>query len=118
MIVTEPKMRKKLVRALKQGNNLYDLNDIENALAQGSMQGHVNGDTWAVTQVHDWPHRRSVEILFVVGNLHEAVMMEEKLEDWARAIGATMITAVGREGWWNHKTPGWKKVGVLYSKDI
>ena len=111
-------MRPKMERALRQGNNCYDLDDIENALHLGKMQGHVVGNTWAITQVHDFPQRRSVEILFVVGDLVEAIQMDKYIEDWSRSIGANLVTAVGRDGWWEHRTQGWRRVGSLYAKDI
>lgn len=117
MIIAEH-MRKKMERALKHANDCYDLDDIENALMQGKMQGHVIGNTWALTQVHDFPQKRSIEITFVVGDLLESIEMEKYLTDWARAMGANMITAVGRDGWWERRTEGWRKVGTLYAKDI
>ena len=118
MLITDSFMMRKMARALQQSNNLYNLNDIKKMLSDGSAQGHVVGDTWAVTQVHDWPARRSVNILVVVGNLEDSLKLEEKIENWAKDIGANLITGVGRDGWWNFRTPGWKKTGTLYSKDI
>lgn len=117
MIITDPKMEKKMLRALKQGQSLYDLDDIDNALKLGNLQSHVIGDTVAITRVNDWPQRRSVDVVFVVGHLDEALKMDQKLVDWARSIGANLMTAVGRSGW--HKYDhGWKRIGTLYAKDI
>jgi len=114
----QDKMMLKMARALKQTGNLFDLTDVQNALKTGTMQGHVENDTWAVTQVHDWPKCRTVNVLVVVGDMADSLKLEAKIEDWAKSIGADRITAVGREGWWEFRTPGWKKVGTLYSKDI
>lgn len=118
MIIIQEKMVLKVARALNQANNIYSLEDIDNALRNGDMQSHAFGDTWGVTQVHQWPQRKAVNILFVVGNLSGSLMLEGKIERWAKSIGADLMTAVGREGWWEHRTSGWKKTGVLYSKDI
>lgn len=118
MKITDPKMQKKFKKVLDQGNNVFNLEDIRNELQAGRMQSHVEGDTWAITQVHEWPRRKSVNILFVVGSLAESVRLEKKIEKWAKEIGADLITAVGREGWWNSHSPGWKKMGVMYSKDV
>lgn len=118
MNIIDPEMKHKFDRALAQGQNLYDLDDIGNALTTGHMQSHVIGNTMAITRVHDWPQKRSVEILYVVGDLTESLAMDKYLEEWARSIGANLVTAVGRDGWWEHRTPGWKKIGTLYAKDI
>jgi hypothetical protein len=118
MKITDPEMGEKLARALKAGNDLYSLSDIHDALVHGSMQGHVIGDTWVLTRVHDWPKRRSVDIMFVVGHLEEALQSEGDLVKWSKGLGASLMTATGRDGWWEHRTPGWKKSGVLYTKDI
>jgi len=108
----------KVARALRQANNLYNLEDIEHALNTGDMQSHAYKDTMAITQIHQFPRRKTVNILFVIGNLEDSLVLEGKVEKWAKSIGADLITAIGREGWWDHRLPGWKKQGAVYSKDI
>ena len=105
-------------RALAISGDLFNLDDIDECLTNGEMQGHVEGCTWALTQVHDWPRRRVVNILFVAGFVQDIQALEAKIEEWAKSIGADRITAVGRDGWWEYRTPGWEKVGTLYSKGI
>ena len=118
MNIDDPEMFKKLIRALEVSGNLYTLSDIEEGLNSGSLQSHVEGDTWAITQVHDWPQRRAVNILFVIGSIEDTAELEAKIEKWAKDINANLLTATGREGWWKVRTPGWKTTGTLYSKDI
>jgi len=118
MNITDPVMVDKMRRALKVGGDLFSLDDIESGLTSGDLQGHVEGDTWAITQVHQWPRKKAVNVLFVVGTLENSVKLENKLEAWAKEQGATLLTAVGRGGWWSFRTPGWKIVGNLYSKVI
>ena len=118
MKITDPEMAEKMRRALKVGDDLFNLEDIEAGLASGVMQGHVEGDAWAVTQIHQWPRKKAVNILFVVGSLENSLKLEAKVEMFAKMQNATLLTAVGRNGWWQHKTPGWRIVGNLYSKVI
>jgi len=118
MKITDPEMAKKMQRALRIGGCLYTLDDIEAGLQSGELQGHVEGDTWAITQVHQWPQRKAVNVLFVIGSLENSLKLEEKVESWAKSKDATLLTAIGRGGWWMHRTPGWKMVGNLYSKGI
>jgi hypothetical protein len=118
MIITDKFMLKKMARALKAANDVFNLDDIGEGLRNGHMQGHVEGDTWAITQVHQWPRRKSVNILVVVGNMEDSLILEGKITKWAKELGADHITALGRDGWWRRKLPGWKKMGVVYTKDI
>ncbi len=118
MIIRDAFMLKKMERALHAANDLYSLQDIGNMLHTGDMQGHVEKDTWALTQICDYPRKRTVDITFVVGNLEGSLLLEEKITNWAKGHKASLITAVGREGWWEHRTPGWRKCGTLFAKDI
>ena len=118
MKIIDPIMADKMRRALKVGDDLYNLDDIEAGLASGDLQGHVEGDTWAITQIHQWPRKKAVNVLFVVGSLENSLKLEAKVEAWAKEQGATLLTAIGRGGWWSHRTPNWKIVGNLYSKVI
>jgi hypothetical protein len=87
-------------------------------LASGHAQGHVEGDTWAITQIHQFPNHKTVNILVVVGNMEDSLKLEAKIEKWAKGIGVDRMTAIGRDGWERRLAPGWKKYGVMYSKDI
>lgn len=118
MNAIDPKMRTKVEKALKCANNTYDFQDIMNQLRTGQMQGHVVGNTWGITQVHDWPQRRSVNVLFVIGDMKDVAELEAKIVKWARDIGADLLTATGREGWAPFVLDGWKPVGTVYSKDL
>jgi hypothetical protein len=87
-------------------------------LKSGEAQGHVVGDTWAITQVHKFPARISVNVMIVVGNMEDSLKLEAKIETWAKSIGANLLTGIGRDGWWEYKTPGWKKMGTCYAKEL
>src|SRR5262249_47130394 len=108
-VITDAAMLRKMQRALKQGGDLYELNDIINMMQSGHMQGHVVDDTWAVTKVCDWPKRRTVDIVIVVGDMEDTTAMENRIQNWAIGLGATRLTAIGRDGWWKVRTPGWTK---------
>jgi hypothetical protein len=122
MKITDPIMAAKMEKALKCAGNLFDLNDIKNALQTGHMQGHVVGESWAITQIHDWPQRRSVNILFVIGNKEDLPELHAQVEEWAKNVGADMMTAYGREGWEEYlgsdTGKGWRKSNIVYSKDL
>lgn len=117
-MITDPAMRKKFERMLRDSGDLYTLEDILDLIEQGKMQSFVDGDTWVVTQVHEFPRRKVLDIVFVVGHLGQAVQLLPQLYMFANEIGATLITGYGRDGWDAVKQPGWKKVGSLYAKEL
>jgi len=118
IVIKDAFMKKRMERALHVGGDLYDFTDLAAELQKGSMQGHVELDTWAITQVQDFPRKRVVDIFTVVGNMEGSLLLEKSITKWAKEINADMLTSVGRDGWWNFRTPGWKRVGTLYSKEL
>ena len=118
MKINDPAMLIKMERVLNAANNVHTLDDIDLALETGKMQSHVMGDTWIITEVNEYPRKKAVNVIYVVGNLHDALAAESMIEEWANNIGADFITATGRSGWWGFRSPGWKMLGTLYSKEL
>lgn len=118
MIITDPEMARKVERLMEDGNGCYTLDDIMNEINEGKMQSHTFGDTWVITQVHEWPQRKSVDLTFVLGHEQEFWEGLPTLYKWARSIGADFMTGSGRDGWWRHHPEGWRRMGSLYSKDL
>lgn len=117
-MISDPAMVEKMARALKVANGVYSLDDIIHQMELGNLQGHVEGNTWAVTSVQQFPRKKVVDILYVVGSLNDALIMEKKLERWSRELEADLMTATGRDGWWNFRSLGWKRNGVVYAKEL
>lgn len=109
----------KLARALKDGGNLYTVQDILAAIAESRMQSFAEGDTWAITEVNSFPSRKIVTIAYVVGDLKDAEILHDRIIEFAKSIGATMVKAFGRAGWSKDaKEHGWRIAGHVYCKDI
>jgi len=111
-------MERKMSRWLAIHDGCYTFRDIMNKIHDGTMQSHAFGDTWVVTTVHEFPQRKAVHIDLVVGNLKEFLDGLPKLYDWARSIGATLMTGSGNPGWRHYPMPGWKFKGLMFSKDL
>ncbi len=100
---------RKLERVLDRMGGLYTLHDILAKIAEGRMQSFMQGDSWMITQVMDFPRRRVLEIVALVGDVDECLAMHERLLDYANEIGATVIQAYGRKGWLRPgKARGWR----------
>ena len=118
--ITDPEMLKKMEKALQMGGDIHTLEDIGAALECGDMQSHSEGDTWVITQVVDYPKKRVLDIVYVVGSVEGALLTEKSLIEWAKNMGVDRMTAIGREGWEQLLTdnPGWKKAGTLFVKEL
>jgi hypothetical protein len=118
MNITSSLMERKLQKWLRANDDCYTLEDVLNKIYNGTMQSHAFGDTWVVTQVHEFPQRKAVHIDLVVGNLHEFLDGLPELEMWVKSIGADLITGSGNPGWRHFPMPGWKAKGIIGSKDL
>jgi hypothetical protein len=118
MNITE-EMQRKLDRALQEAHECFTVQDILTNIRDGSMQSFAVGDTWAVTQIIDFPRRRVLDVFMLVGNMEDFDGIHEKVENFAREIGATAIRAFGREGFGSFADAnGWKSTQRIYYKEL
>lgn len=111
----------KLARVLDAMGGLYLLDDILTAIGKGEMQSHVVNNSWAVTQVQDFPRARKLHILATVGDMPDIEALERKVVTYARDVNAGLISAYGRKGWMPQALAlGWKvkAKSLLYCKDM
>ena len=67
--MTAAPYHRKLARVLDRIGGLYTLNDILTLIAEGKMQSHVVNNSWAITQVQDFPRARQLLLVAMVGDL-------------------------------------------------
>lgn len=111
----------KLARVLDAMGGLYLLDDILTRIQDGRMQSHVVNNSWAVTEIGDFPRARKLNILAVVGDLSDHEALEAKVLSYADDVNAGLISAFGRRGWLPHaEALGWrlKSKSYLYHKDL
>jgi hypothetical protein len=77
----------------------------------------------AVTEVRDYPRRRVIDTAFIGGAPGSdtdvalwAPLLVERLEEMARAIGATLLTGAGRIGW--ARVGGFKIAGGFMTRKV
>lgn len=112
---------RKLERVLDRMGGLYTLQDILTNIATGKMQGFVEGESWAITQIGLYPRCKVLEIIAVVGNLEDLRALHDRLLIFAAEIGASMIQAYGRKGWLEDaRRRGWrvKSRSFIYQRDM
>lgn len=106
-------------RILEMAGGFYTFEDIVQSVRDGKMQSFTCNDSWAVVQTIDYPRKRVVDIVFVVGHLEDMDTLESEVIGWARDIGAVMLTTGARNGWQDRaKIRGWRTVSKIYMKDL
>jgi hypothetical protein len=111
----------KLARLLDRMGGLYSVQDILSAIAEGRMQSFVEGETWAITQIAQFPRTKLLEILVVVGELEACRKLLDRIFQFADANDVGLIQAYGRRGWLDHPlTKGWKirTKSFLYQREM
>ncbi|QIG66097.1 acetyltransferase [Ochrobactrum phage vB_OspP_OH] len=111
-------MMKETEKLLKEMGGLYKFSDIIMAIREGKMQSFSLGRTWVVTQVHEFPRRKVVDIVFVIGDMEDVAQIEPEVEAFAHRIGATLLMANGRLGWLKRHFEGWKAVSCNFVREI
>jgi hypothetical protein len=111
----------KLARLLDRMGGLWTVSDILGAIAEGRMQSFVEGDTWAITQIAQFPRARLLEILVVVGALDDCQRLLDRIFQYANDHDIGLVQAYGRRGWLDHPlTVGWKirTKSFLYQREL
>lgn len=110
--------RLELDRMLEDSGGFYTFDDIMDHIRRGQMQSFAVGDTWVVTQINEFPRKRVVEVVFVVGQLSMLPVIESQVIQFAHEIGAVMLMAAGRRGFEHKHLEGWKAVNTNFVRHI
>ena len=118
-LVAVPKRLDQLRKALTAAGDTHDLADILDLIETGGMQSFVWRESWAITRLVQCPRKLIVEVFLVVGDDEDMPELEGMVRRFANHHGATMIRAMGREGW-ARRAPerGWKVGQRLYTTEV
>jgi len=121
--VSAPVYHRKLERVLDRMGGLYTLNDILTAIAEGKMQSFVEGNSWAITQVNQYPRARTLQLVALVGHLEDVDALHAKILAYADDVNAGLLSTYGRLGWLREGS--WRRLGwrlktknYLYHRDM
>lgn len=111
----------KLARVLDAMGGLYTLDDILTAIGENRMQSFAVNNSWAITQVSQFPRVRRLQVVAAVGDLPDMAELHSRIFDYAKRNNVDLVSAYGRYGW----TPtaddlGWrlKAKSYLYQKRV
>src|SRR5580693_5822362 len=90
---------RKMERALDRMGGLFTLNDILTAIAEGRMQSFVHDNSWAITQVNQYPRARTLQLVAIVGHLEDIDALHEQILSYADQANCGLLSTYGRLGW-------------------
>lgn len=106
-------------KALALMGNTHTFNDILQLLEDGFMQSFAVGETWAVTQILDFPQKRVCEIFLLAGELGQIEEVLAQVFAYARQKGCHLVRGYGRPGWAHYARPrGWTDDTHIYLKEL
>jgi hypothetical protein len=111
----------KMARVLDRMGGLYLLDDILTRINDGRMQSFAVGNSWAITEIQQYPRASQLQVLAIVGDLADTEALNDKVLDFARKIGVGLVSTHGRRGWLDHgHALGWKlkSRSFLWQKEL
>lgn len=112
------KLQKRLERALKLAGDTHTIEDIQQAIARGTMQCFVRGDSFCITEVINAPRKRYLNIFMIVGEL-SILDIHDDILAFAREAGCDFLQAYGRFGWKPVvEKLGWKAEQIVFRHKI
>lgn len=85
------------------------------------MQSFAEGDSWAVTQICNFPRAKVLEILVALGDLEACRKLHDRIIQFADEHDIGLVQAYGRRGWISDaKSHGWKvrTTSYLYQREL
>lgn len=108
-----------LREALERMGNTHTLDDIVAEINARTMQSFVEGETWAVTKLIQFPQRKVLEIVLVIGDIDDAVKLHDTVMAFAAEQNCDLVRTFARDGWqhWAKKR-GWRNGMRIYVKEL
>lgn len=95
------KMMRRFEEGLRRGGGLYTPQDIIDACRDGEMQMWTHEDSFAVTQIVNFPRKRILNVVLVVGHMKDLDSIWPNVLQFAQDVAVDFVRAVGRPGWIN-----------------
>ena len=87
-----------LQELLNDMGGTHSLDDIRGLVENGIFQSFVEGETWVVTTIINFPQAMVMDIFFVVGEAKDFEALQKQIETFARDQGVTFMRVYARKG--------------------
>jgi len=107
----------KINEKLRRQGGFWTWNDVLDAIERQEMKMFAVGESFAVVRICKFPRRTVIDVVLVWGVISDMRRLEEAVEIFKEAAGASAIFASGRHGWSSLMHGSWKAVSVNYMKE-
>lgn len=109
-----------IAAALESCFGVYTMDSVEKGIAAGRLQFWAGKQCAVVTEIIQYPDRKTLNYFLVGGDLKELVDdMEPRVTHWAKHMGCTLVTGIGRRGFERaFEKSGYKFAYVVIAKEI
>ncbi len=107
--------------ALEYAGGTHTLEDVRQAVRHGKLQLWPGVHSAVLTEILDTPRQRELHFFLAGGNLDEIKSGYPHVLSWARSVGCTRATFVGRPGWLRTfltREEGWTAPTINMQKDL
>lgn len=118
--MTLEEARPHIEAALAYAGGTHTFEDVAAMIETGRLQFWPGVGSVIVTEIIEYPQRRTLHFFLAGGNLDELRAMLDPILEWGRALGCTAATLTGRKGWARSflASEGWNHELVCMSKEL
>ena len=98
--------------ALEYAHGSHTLDDVWDAVERGDAQFWPAEDAGLVTEMIDYPQRRTLRFWLAGGDLKALRALEDKAIEWSKQWGCTACEIIGRRGW-VRALDGYEEAGTI-----
>lgn len=120
-MITLDEARPYIEAALQYSGGTHTYEDVAAQISEGRLQFWPGVNSAVVTEIVEYPRKRTLHFFLAGGNLPELRAMYPGILEWGKANGCTAATLAGRKGWVRSflvKDEGWNESLVVMMKDL
>jgi len=102
--------------ALEHAHGSHKMGDVFGSIVKGDAQFWFSEDAGLVTEIIEYPQRRTLRFWLAGGNLSTLKQMEADAIEWSKDWGCTACEIIGRRGW-VRALEGFNEVATVGVKD-
>jgi hypothetical protein len=91
--------RKWIINALRYAHNSHTYEQVIDIVKRGDAQLWALKDSAIVTEIIDYPQRRTLRFWLAGGNLKTLLEVEPKIRKWSILYRCEAVEIIGRKGW-------------------
>ena len=109
--------KKWVVDALDYAHNSHSFEQVIDIVKRGDAQFWAFSDSAIVTEIIEYPQRRTLRFWLAGGNLKTLLDVEPKIRKWSILYQCEAVEIIGRKGW-EKVLKGYEPTAIVLVKEI